>query len=776
MNEQEFSLPNFFDLDYDDLVYFDFDECYTLPDGGTVDLGDPTEAWWDSGFPWPFSLIQEEIEEFWSQITSIVPDLFSKITNWLWDKISWLYDTIWGWFDDLWNNIKEWLFPKFEDLKMKLESLWSSILNIPNTIWGWISSFRETVWGWFSWLWDKIRSDFFPRLSEVANNIVSKLEEWASKIVEPTESWGKKIFDKVVELDVKLINKYVETQGELKEHFDTGVDKVISAFDGAFKDFLSGFVDKLKEFWSFMFTIMGEVLGNLFKVVEEHKGPLTQPFMALIQPIVDEMTEATKLESPSEPIKAMAVTLASGMQNMISEVLERYSHSPMSEDDALGASTMLSMGALGVSLAGLVVAGLIDLFHPLKEMRAGKTVEKMLDIMKMPEIASLALTVPIFVALRKPLERYWNKIFTPNIPSAQDLITFSVREVFTRPELEEEFPEEFGRWMKLQGFSERWARAYWAAHWRLPGVEQVYEMYHRGIISEEEMKEFLKFADYHREWRDKLLAISWSLPTRIDLRWMFEWGILSKEEAGDFMKKTGLDPEWVPKVMDAYERNLLRDEIGRLRTQIRSEIKKGYATEDELTNRFSDLLLASVIDADKELARREKEEYLKDLRLDILEYDLKYARITREEFIAKVTEIIKDKEIAEALADKILSRRKEIKENEAGERFRTRVLTTLKNLYKEGFILPETLEEQLRELNYTEEEIKMITLWANLEYAYDYMKDLINIVVEEYRKGRLTDDELQAKLIEMGVRPERALAILRREQLRKMPKPKGAAS
>lgn len=121
------------------------------------------------------------------------------------------------------------------------------------------------------------------------------------------------------------------------------------------------------------------------------------------------------------------------------------------------------------------------------------------------------------------------------IPPTQDIITMAVREAFT-PEIAkkfgqyEDFPADFAKYAAQQGISSEWAERYWAAHWNLPSVLQGYEMLHRGVISEAELKMLMRALDIMPWWRDKLIQISYAPFTRVDVRRMYNTGVLSVPE------------------------------------------------------------------------------------------------------------------------------------------------------------------------------------------------------------------------------------------------------
>lgn len=121
------------------------------------------------------------------------------------------------------------------------------------------------------------------------------------------------------------------------------------------------------------------------------------------------------------------------------------------------------------------------------------------------------------------------------INTPQDLILFLVREIFnnkirTQYEQDADFPEAaYAEFSKI-GISKELALNYWAAHWKLPSIEQGFEMMFRyrpedqkfweeeakeiGLDTEqltttqEDMRNLLKTNDTMKFWREKTLGIA----------------------------------------------------------------------------------------------------------------------------------------------------------------------------------------------------------------------------------------------------------------------------
>jgi len=158
-------------------------------------------------------------------------------------------------------------------------------------------------------------------------------------------------------------------------------------------------------------------------------------------------------------------------------------------------------------------------------------------------------------------------------PSGEDFIRFAVRDVFNpsvveMAGLDDMFPEDILPYAAKAGMSEQVLRWNWRAHWQLPSPQMAYEMLHRRIISEDELKQLLKVADWAPGYIDALMAISYNPLTRVDARRMWETGVLSDEGFRDAMKDLGYNDknadlylEWVKKRAEEPEKDLTKSVV-----------------------------------------------------------------------------------------------------------------------------------------------------------------------------------------------------------------------
>jgi len=183
-------------------------------------------------------------------------------------------------------------------------------------------------------------------------------------------------------------------------------------------------------------------------------------------------------------------------------------------------------------------------------------------------------------------------------PSPADIVRFAIREVYN-PEVrkkygqDEDISQDYIESAKHAGLSEEFSRDYWAAHWNLPSVSDAFEMLHRGVISEDELKDLLKAQDIMPFWRDKLIEISHVPFTRVDVRRMYQLGVLSRDEVFRSYKDIGYDDWHAEKLTEFTIKSVeqdAEDEAKDEKNLTASEIMRLYSEDiiDEQT--FRDLM------------------------------------------------------------------------------------------------------------------------------------------------------------------------------------------
>lgn len=213
-------------------------------------------------------------------------------------------------------------------------------------------------------------------------------------------------------------------------------------------------------------------------------------------------------------------------------------------------------------------------------------------------------------------------------PGVGDLVRFAVREAFpgqsTYDATAKSTPERFIAESAKSGLSGEHARSYWAAHWELPSIGQVYEMFQRGVIDQGKLDAYLIAADVHPEWREALTKISHPPLTRVDVRRMHQLGILSDDDLVRAYMDNGYDKanaEGLAKFTIALEDEAEKGAAHPERDLTRADLMGAYAdgiTGREDTERALILIgystdeAALILDREDLRAQRAERKELKD--------------------------------------------------------------------------------------------------------------------------------------------------------------------
>jgi len=103
------------------------------------------------------------------------------------------------------------------------------------------------------------------------------------------------------------------------------------------------------------------------------------------------------------------------------------------------------------------------------------------------------------------------------------------------------------------------------------------------------------------------------------------------------------------------------------------------------------------------------------------------------------------------------------------ESVRTGRIGVARTRFREGFTTEEQFIEELQLLRVSDEELELELAAAKLDYATDYLRDLIAAYRDAVRKGNLSIDGYRDRLTELGMVPERVAGYMLREVARLKP-------
>jgi hypothetical protein len=257
--------------------------------------------------------------------------------------------------------------------------------------------------------------------------------------------------------------------------------------------------------------------------------------------------------------------------------------SPKKLDQAV--QEALTARIIGNAIAGGAIAGTVA----GSILSLGTAAEALDEIYRLPDVAApLDLATRIIqiendIALVRPYTRALNAQWTPEVPGAQDLIRFLVREAFDQASVTkfgmddgyENVKAVFEPFMRQQGFDDFWSRMFWRTKWQFPAVGQGFEMLHRGVLEERDLDALMIQLDILPFWHKKLLAISFNPIPRVDIRRMYDLGLIDDDDLDRSNRDIGLSPENAVRMTSWIKADrTLRDLL--------TPYRRGFINEDDL--------------------------------------------------------------------------------------------------------------------------------------------------------------------------------------------------
>ena len=233
-------------------------------------------------------------------------------------------------------------------------------------------------------------------------------------------------------------------------------------------------------------------------------------------------------------------------------------------------------------------------------------------------------------------------------PSPTDFIRFATRDVFR-----EDIVEKYGydsEWDKIEsGIKEYVEKAgidlevlkwYWRAHWVLPSPQMAFEMLHRGIITQDDIRELLRISDYAPNWIEKLINISYSPITRVDLRRLYQIGVIDEERLLKGYKELGYSDEDAKLMVEWTKIEYTQKDKDLTKTEILRNYRIGQCTREEAKNMLKDLGYDEN-EAEWILLYEDYKLYVEDIEAEAetIVYELSEGNISYEETIDKLGEL-----------------------------------------------------------------------------------------------------------------------------------------
>lgn len=491
--------------------------------------------------------VYNSISSVISGMTETIIDVVDSIIEGFKDTIRNVIGDVSDWIVELIANIKDWLN--------------TTITNVKN----WIGDIYDNISGWLADLMDQLKStyndtrktidDWFIQLSKWVNDITGIIRAWWNSLVTTITAWLQDFVEKLkqggIEAAAQLMNLTPEQIARLS-------DGDITVLEDGFAQFL------------------GVAPGVLLNSPIGQMAVAVSRFYMLVQlEFIPAQVAATTWASINLQVQSLDIGLAThavykGLWD-IPEYLNNARLGGMSENRALTALEAARSLPTPGQVQEAFLRGEIDLKRHNELLTSyGYTTD---DIQLITSLYML-------------------------IPPPSDLIRMAVREAFS-PEIAERFgqyedyPQAFTEWAEKQGINREWAERYWAAHWDLPSPSMGFEMLHRGVIDDNELKLLLRALDVMPYWRERLIQISYSPLTRVDVRRMYKLGLLTDEQVTRAYLDLGYNQthaDWLTEFTKRYSAPEDMSELEEFRSMARSTYSQAYKKHLLSRDEYSSML------------------------------------------------------------------------------------------------------------------------------------------------------------------------------------------
>lgn len=490
-------------------------------------------------------------------------EVIRRISESLYNAIGRIVDTVAGLAERITAAITEklWAF---------LESMWGKVLENIRYI---VDRFREAlealkdeIVGLGAAIWERI-GELVTSLKDKLSEVITKVTDKISDIVDGIKDFAGRVKDAIIEMAKRL----GETISDAYQRATQAITRTISDIWERIKDTWERIYQKLSETYD---RIVDYVNSNVLQPIHDtwDKTGKVVSFKGsvLLKAALGQYDSWDSFQADlSDPIPiagglgavigglllgvviapALATALTPALENLTHLASEKFRPSLLSTSTAIEAwhREVISTEELRRELAKLGYS----------DRRQDVLIQTAWSLPSPGQIQEAFLRGMIDEATHDKLLRQHGyhpsmielfKSLYLIIPMPSDLIRMAVREAFS-PEVArkfgqyEDFPEAFATWAEKQGISREWAERYWAAHWDLPSATMGFEMLHRGIIDENELKLLLRALDVMPFWREKLIKLSYVPYTRVDVRRMYQIGILDYEDVIRAYKDLGYDDQ-----------------------------------------------------------------------------------------------------------------------------------------------------------------------------------------------------------------------------------------
>jgi len=654
----------------------------------------------DTGWPWPLDSVQNFFEELWNKIVGIPYKIIDLFEDSITDLVRALYDKV--------------IAPYIPMIKEVVDTAYSYLENVPE--------FARPLLLPFV-----LPTAFFEIF------VLPKLEDIASKIWDIMPNWLKGA--------INAIYSFVDDVAEGIRAFVSDPVKFLSHVIGNIHQKINRAVDDLKEHVQAVFDGATNVIANaLHSIFDPFTEKITGFFESIIEGIksipdkAKEWIEAIKegLANVGETVKGALGEFWSGLTDFFTDKLAPAVAGALSK-----AGTWLNEKVIKPVWEDLqwlrdwITDYVVNIFHSIvnkvkevsSKIMAGD-ISAALGLLSTFTGMGLAVNSIISVAGLKvmgtglevgELSRFLNRLLDPGLVTG--MIIGTVLSVGVQEPVRQVFSKMFRT--------------------RLPSESDIERWYLRGYITEDHARELLARYGYKDEYVDNKIKSYWVIPSISDLINFVVKEVITPDDFYSWAKKQGLSEYWAKNYWEAHWRLPSFENL-------REAYWRGIISADEfkkfvIWHDYKPEPRPGISKSDQQIMFELS--YKLPGKIDA-RWMYRWGIITKEE----LRNLVKMEGTHPDWIDKVVEG--EVLNMMLDER--TRLLSTLRQKYRDGMLSRDSFQSRIKELRFTEEEMNLIIQQADEEADMYNKRDLLDYYKELFRRRQITKTKFVEDLVAQG--------------------------
>lgn len=252
-------------------------------------------------------------------------------------------------------------------------------------------------------------------------------------------------------------------------------------------------------------------------------------------------------------------------------------------------------------------------------------------------------------SIRPVLDRYFNTIYTTNIPNERTAFAMLMEGLISR--------SEFNNYLSQLGWSSYWHDKLYHLYDREPDIYFAFSLYKRGLISYESFKQCVRIAGYDASWDTVIYEGLHRRPTFRELITLADYVPLPQLWVTEVLRANGYKDTDINYIGSAIDKRALREEVRNVLGRLVFEYEVGRRTRSTLEDEMKDLgILPTELSLWLSWADLRYADKLKDWQTDIIEervhkLDPELVKATKEETITAIVTQLKNLGYVEEMAN-----------------------------------------------------------------------------------------------------------------------------